>query len=462
MIRSDEPSGEPDLILAGHIPPEQVQRYQSVPFAVPAGIEQLFIRYDYSDRIASDPDLVNGNTLDIGLFDERGTVSGGPGFRGWSGSARRAFVVGAEWSTPPYRAGAIEPGQWSMLLGPYKVAPQGLDYRVEIFFNSDLTDRPTPPATPRFTRQAIAPPVEPGWVRADLHSHTVFSDGDSWPIETMTAAYAAGLDVIGITDHNSAISAAEAVTPHEGGPLLVPGVETTTYGGHWNAWQAPGISGHRWYDFRDPTGPATAAAMQAAFDDGAFVSINHPKPLGPPWRYPDVTAYHAVEVWNGYWEGLNTIALAYWEDLLRRGVRKVALGGSDTHYLKQTVRRGFPVPRFGSPTTFIHIGDEPLTVASILNALRRGDCFIAESPIGPELYAAITGDALRIRVAGAAGDTLTVIGPGGGVFAAAIPADDWAATVPYPSGTSWLRVQITDRLGRVRALSQAYWRETTR
>ena len=462
---SDEPTGTPDVVLTGHILPDAVQRYESVPFTVPRGVEQFFIRYDYSDRIASDPDLDNGNTLDIGLFDERGTASGGPGFRGWSGSAKRAFVVGSDWSTPPYRAGAIGAGEWSVLLGPYKVAPGGLDYRVEIFFDPGLARPPIPPAAPDFARPSMAAPVEPGWVRADLHSHTVFSDGDSWPIETMAAAYAAGLDVIGITDHNSAISAAEAMPPHAGGPLLVPGVETTTYGGHWNAWQTPDRAGHRWYDFREPTGPATAAAMRAAWDDGAFVSINHPKPLGPPWRYPEVTAYHAVEVWNGYWEGLNTVSLAYWEELLRRGIRKVALSGSDTHYLKQAERRGFPVPHFGSPTMFIHIGDAPLTVTSVLDALRRGDCFLSESPAGPELYVRATATgakgALWVRVAGAAGDTLSIIGPDGAIFAAAIPKPDWTTDVAFPTGAPWLRAQVTDRLGRVCALSQAIWRDAT-
>ena len=38
--------------------------------------------YDYSDRIASDPLLSGGNTLDIGLFDPRGIAPSSPGFRG--------------------------------------------------------------------------------------------------------------------------------------------------------------------------------------------------------------------------------------------------------------------------------------------------------------------------------------------------------------------------------------------
>ena len=464
MPDATRPATPPDLVLTGDIAPDQARRYLTVPFAVPEGVRQLHIRYDYSDRIASDPDLDNGNTLDIGLFDERGTAAGGPGFRGWSGSDKRAFTVGDDWATPPYRPGPIGAGTWSVLLGPYKVAPQGLDYRVEIWFDPGLTDRPVPPSAAILPRPAIAAPAEAGWVRADLHSHTIFSDGDSWPSETMASAWTAGLDVLGITDHNSAISAAEYAPDPAGGPLLVPGVETTTYGGHWNSWAAPGTARHRWYDFREPTGPATEAAMAAAVADGAFVSINHPKPLGPPWLFPDVTSFHAVEVWNGDWDKLNTVALAYWEALLRQGRLVVAVGGSDTHRLHtpHRPRLGIPDARLGHPTMFIHTGDGPPTVASVLAALHRGDAFISESPVGPELYVARAPDAedapLAIRIVGAMGDTLSVIGPDGAVFAVAVPTRDWTVELPFPAATPWLRAQVTDRLGRVRVLSNAVWR----
>ena len=40
---------------------------------------------------------------------------------------------------------------------------------------------------------------------------------------------------------------------------LVPGVEVTTYGGHWNAW-----GGRRWYDFREPDGAKVGSIMRQA------------------------------------------------------------------------------------------------------------------------------------------------------------------------------------------------------
>ena len=75
-----------DLILTGRFARGDERRYRHVPFDVPAGARQLHVRITYNDRIDSDPRAKGGNTLDIGLFDERGSEPGSPGFRGWSGS----------------------------------------------------------------------------------------------------------------------------------------------------------------------------------------------------------------------------------------------------------------------------------------------------------------------------------------------------------------------------------------
>src|SRR5947208_65522 len=231
------------LVLTGRFEPGEERRYRHQPFEVPPGVEQLHLRYDYNDRIGSDPTLLGGNTLDIGLFDARGTAPGSPGFRGWSGSNKREFTIAREWATPPYQPGPLDPGAWHVLLGPYKIGPRGLDYRVEMWFNPGL-----PAPERRLARQgtpvrpSLPPAAEPGWVRGDLHCHTLYSDGDSWPAEALHAAAEAGLDFCSITDHNSVNSyRAERLPAGPGWPVVLPGVEVTTYGGHWNVW-----GGERW------------------------------------------------------------------------------------------------------------------------------------------------------------------------------------------------------------------------
>lgn len=56
----------------------------------------------------------------------------------------------------------------------------------------------------------LVAPLEPGWVRVDLHSHTMWSgDSTTTPDEVEAAVVAAGLDVVCITDHHAVKGAFE-------------------------------------------------------------------------------------------------------------------------------------------------------------------------------------------------------------------------------------------------------------
>ena len=442
----------PDVVLTGRFEREHEKRYFHLPFTVPPGVRQLHLRCQYSDRIPADPLLAGGNTLDIGLFDERGTQAGSPGFRGWSGSEKLAFTLDREWATPPYLPGPINPGTWHVQLGPYKVGPRGLDYRVEVWFNLGL------PAEARtYVRQGPAarptlpPAAEPGWLRGDLHCHSLYSDGDSWPSELLHAAAEAGLEFLGVTDHNQVAHHGEYLAAPDQGVIVLPGVEVTTYRGHWNAW---GVD--RWLEFRAPSAAAVAATLRAAAALGALVSVNHPKPFGPAWEYPEVRGYQAIEVWNGPWERLNSLALAFWEAHLDRGERVVALGGSDTHRLRATGERALGEPRLGGPTTWVR-PDGPPSAASILAALRAGRSFISAGPTGPQLYLEPEGGQLWVRVVGAPEAALLLIGRPGVRAAAAIAAPDWAERFPLPSGTPYLRAEVVDARGALLALANPVW-----
>ena len=165
MTRPPRLGGTAEIVLEGSFGPADRMRYVLVPFDVPPGVRQLEVRYSYSDRIDSDPLVGGGNTLDIGLFDPRGTATGSIGFRGWSGSHKDAFVVGEDWATPPYAAGPMPAGTWHVLLGPYKVGPRGCEYRVEIRLDPGLAEpdrdlvragRPVRPELPRPGRAGSA------------------------------------------------------------------------------------------------------------------------------------------------------------------------------------------------------------------------------------------------------------------------------------------------------------------
>jgi hypothetical protein len=445
----------PDLVLRGHFDKVHERRYAHVPFDVPSGRRQLHVRYSYNDQIDSDPTLADGNTLDIGLFDELGIAESSAGFRGWSGSEKMEFTIDETWATPPYRKGKIRAGRWHVLLGPYKVGPRGCDWNVEIWFD------PTIPA-PRYPFFAGVghlpgvPAARTGWIRGDLHCHTLYSDGDSWPVEMLDAGSAAGLDFLGVTDHNNVGHHAAYGTGGHGVPLVVPGIEVTTYGGHWNAWGTD-----RWWEFREPEAKAVERTIRAAAESGAVVSVCHPKPYGPAWEYEGVSGFHAVEVWNGPWAQLNSASLAFWESFLRRGDRRVALGGSDTHYLHGRDLGARDSDSLGTPTTWVQVGERP-TVRAILDALREGRSFVSESPRGPQLYLeADRGRAGRVavEVRGGAGARLELISDVGSPVVSLIDGDAWDGAFVVPAGAAYVRAQLTSARGDMRALANPVWAE---
>jgi hypothetical protein len=437
-----------DLVLRGSFDAAHERRYSHVPFEVPPGVRALHIAYDYSDRISSDPRVRGGNTLDIGMFDTRGIGASSPGFRGWSGSNKLDFTIAETWATPPYVAGPILPGAWHVLLGPYKVGPRGCDYEVAITFSQNGGLDPARPMRVSASPARLAPAAEPGWLRGDLHCHTLHSDGDSWPAEMLTDAVSRGLDFLGTTDHNQTAHQADyARVVGANLPILLPGIEVTTYNGHWNAWGTD-----TWWEFREPTEAATSRAMQAAAASGALVSVNHPKPFGPAWEYPLAVGYHAIEVWNGDWQGLNDVALAWWEQQLRAGRRIVALGGSDTHFLKGIDSDARHGRHLGLPTTWACAGDNRST-AGVLAALRAGQVFISRDLDGPQLYLTREGADFRIRAVDARRATLMLVSARGVEATASVVSSDWTVVFRLQNPPLYIRAQLIDDNGHMVALS---------
>jgi len=444
----------PSLTLTGRFEKDHERRYAHVPFEVPAGLRQLHVRYSYSDQIDSDPLVGGGNTLDIGLFDERGIAEGSPGFRGWSGSNKMELTIDEAWATPPYRQGKIGAGTWHVLLGPYKVGPRGCDWKVEIWFDPGLPA----PALAFFAgvgHLPSLPDARAGWLRGDLHCHTVFSDGDSWPVEMLDAASAAGLDFLGVTDHNNVAHQASYGPGGQGGqPIVIPGIEVTTYGGHWNAWGTD-----RWWEFREPESEAVERTMRAAMESGAVVSICHPKPFGPPWEYANDGGFHAIEVWNGPWAQLNSASLARWDRLLRRGIRCAALGGSDTHYIHRLGVAARHADSIGVPTTWV---EAERTVGSILAALQEGRSFISASPRGPQVYLSPGPEhagTVRVEVRDGDGATVQLIDDSTETTVAKVNGSSWEGAFATRAGSRYVRVELTSAGGELLALTNPLWTE---
>ncbi len=94
-----------------------------------------------------------GCILDLGCL-------GPAGFRGWSGGARREFVITPAAATPGYLPGEIEPGTWQVMIGLSGLPARGAEYRVtaEASSTPGRLAPPPPPAAPPPLADGDRPP----------------------------------------------------------------------------------------------------------------------------------------------------------------------------------------------------------------------------------------------------------------------------------------------------------------
>ncbi|MEJ8646356.1 hypothetical protein WKI68_44030 [Streptomyces sp. MS1.HAVA.3] len=99
----------------GHAPYGNDQ-WAYVAFDVPAGVQRISVSTSHD---------ASAGILDLGIF-------GPSGFRGWSGGERSGFTLSAAEATPGYVPGLVEPGKWSVILGPMVGSADGMAWQVDV------------------------------------------------------------------------------------------------------------------------------------------------------------------------------------------------------------------------------------------------------------------------------------------------------------------------------------------
>lgn len=123
---------------------------------------------------------------------------------------------------------------------------------------------PSPAAVDRHPH--LAQPLRPGWVRVDLHSHTMWSgDSTTTPDEIEQAVVESGIDVLCITDHNAVKGAQELASRLP--CRVVVGEELRTHAG-----EIIGL----FLSERIPFGTPPADAARAIRAQGGVVYVPHP------------------------------------------------------------------------------------------------------------------------------------------------------------------------------------------
>ncbi|MBE1442326.1 CehA/McbA family metallohydrolase [Paenibacillus sp. OAS669] len=320
-------------IFQRSITPGEQGMYIEIPFDVPEHAEELSVAYSVDSF---------GETravIDLGVRDTERV-------RGWSGGARREFRIGLEKATPGYMPGKLSPGSWAVLHNAYRVPEEGcqVTVTVEVLLSA------------------------PRWLKGDLHTHSVHSDGSYSLEENAAIMERLGCDFIAMTDHNT-ISQNQAYPRHTS-VVMIPGMEFTTNHGHSNFL---GIADPL-DDFRVRDRADVDDRIRMAQERGARIVLNHPHCEFCPWEWGFNIDFDWFEVWNGPWTDRNAQALQWWQEQLADGRRITAVGGSDVHRPDKYVKHAMPC-------TWVYA--ETKTGEGILKGIDRGHVCISYAPEGP-------------------------------------------------------------------------------
>ncbi|GAB48407.1 PHP domain-containing protein [Mobilicoccus pelagius] len=156
----------------------------------------------------------------------------------------------------------------------------------------------------------------------DLHAHTLVSDGTDTPAQLVEQAEAAGLDVVALTDHDTAAGWREAIDAAERLRVgLLPGIEISC------SWD--GISVHLLAYLLDPADPDLAAELDAARESR------------------DVRARRIVDL-------LSRDVPVTWDDVVAQVGEGATMGRP--HIADALVARGVVPDRSAAFETYLHTG----------------------------------------------------------------------------------------------------------
>ncbi|SEA48682.1 CehA/McbA family metallohydrolase [Pedobacter hartonius] len=439
------------VVRKGFIPKDKLFELLYVPFDVPAGTTEIRVKERY--------DKMKVNVLNMGIYDANG-YQDAAGFRGWSGGAKKEFFIAEASASTGYIAGNINAGTWNILVYPSTIAPEGLSWTLEITLVPGKQQKIVEGKPAAVQLNTIA-----GWYRGDLHMHTLHSDGRRTTDELVAEAKAKKLDYIISTEHNTNAANLNWGRYDSKDLLIINGEEvTSTRYGHWNA---IGLDAKTVVDWRyKPEDGIIGKYVGRVHQDGGLAIINHPfYDKGDKTFKFDEKEFDGIEIWNGEWNVLNALALKWWDESLRKGVKKIAIGASDTH-----IASGSP-NNLGRPQTVVFA--KGLSKNAILEGIKKGRVYIAAGDsvslqltvnsagktygIGDQLPKNTAAD-VHLTVKGCKNTVLMVIGDKGLISSHQLADDVQTIDMKVkPGSSSYIRVEVRKADQTMVALTNPVW-----
>ncbi|MHB9756617.1 CehA/McbA family metallohydrolase [Streptomyces sp. BYX5S] len=343
-------------------PASTTEHYLDRTLTLPEEVGALRVELDF-DKVTDRFQLY------AAALDPDGFLRGHVQCPGDPGPRRLTFEVGEGYAGPGCHAGPLPGGEWTIRIDLDRFT-QGGTYELRVYVD-DARPAPAPPAhRTRAEPAAAVGSAPPAWLRGELHSHSLHSDGSADLPTLLDAARTAGLDFLAVSDHYTSSHWAELDRLEERGAadglVLLRSIELTSHFGHANL---HGLS--RWPGtYVDAAGWDFADAARDVHGQGGLVGVNHPFSGRQAWRRDDHTwdDVDLLEIDNFGQGANNDAAIGLWDRLLGAGHRITAVAGTDCHHPQK------PEHRLGQVTTVVRA---ERSRHGILAALRAGEAYVS-------------------------------------------------------------------------------------
>lgn len=290
-----------------------------------------------------------------------------------------------KYSTPYTISGEIPEGSWyCSVVGEGEWVDSEIEWgKIQITFNpSELdtfnddvyVDTGSYPYLSGFDETKVWH-TEERWYKGDLHTHTIFSDGEMSREELVKAAKKEGLDFIVNTDH----SVLTTKWPKSSDLLVIPGTELSFYHGHANIINPKEVAFQNGDVNVIASHEGAVEALNVDYGVNALIMINHPVQDQFTWQYGKIPLHRisAIEIINSPTYHLakpsNDWALEFWDYLLNDGHQITGVGGSDVHgALGNTLGE-----RVGDPATYIY--SQELSAKAIVKGIKSKQVVVSRT-----------------------------------------------------------------------------------
>jgi hypothetical protein len=287
----------------------------------------------------------------------------------------------------------------------------------------------------------VCTPLHAAWLKGNLHTHTLESDGDSAPADVVRWYAEHGYDFLAITDHDK-------ITRVEGasGIVLIPSEEVTD--------RLPKKPLHvNAIGIEEPVKPQGGTTpvevlqhdIDAVRKAGGLAIINHPN-FGWAFGADELLQLeHAnfLEIASGHpfvnAQGPPSVE-SMWDRMLTAGKRIYGVAVDDTHHLKRIWDADVVLPG----KAWVMVRSDKRDAKSILAALARGDFYASNGVELEELTIDGTTIGVKVREKNFARYRIEFIGSDGRILRAVIGS---SAAYTLRPGDAYVRAKVIDSNG---------------